>query len=99
MPAKRTMRFLATRSGTRLLCAARSWCLVGFQGMGKARFMIRSQPHFGRHEFGRVCAELTGHSAYAVRALVENVAGAALVQALETWSRRAGRPGRPALPP
>src|SRR5271154_2514539 len=42
MPAKRTMRFLAARSGTSLLCAARSWALVGFQGVGNVRFIGRS---------------------------------------------------------
>src|SRR6476620_5917213 len=41
MPAKRTMRFLAARSGTSLLCAARSWALVGFQGVGNVRFIGR----------------------------------------------------------
>ena len=30
---------LATRSGTSLLCAARSWALVGFQGVGNVRFI------------------------------------------------------------
>jgi hypothetical protein len=41
MPAKRTMRFLATRSGTNLWCAARTWALVGFQGVGNVRFLWR----------------------------------------------------------
>src|SRR5438045_549 len=41
MPAKRTMRFLAARSGTTFLCAARSWALVGFQGVGNIRFIGR----------------------------------------------------------
>src|SRR5947209_654557 len=48
MPAKRTMRFLAARSGTSLLCAARSWALVGFQGVGNVRFIGRS-PWRGCH--------------------------------------------------
>jgi hypothetical protein len=34
MPAKRTMRSFAIRSGTRLFCAAISWAFVGFQGLG-----------------------------------------------------------------
>src|SRR5262249_60809778 len=41
MPTKRTMRFLATRSGTVLLCAARSWALVGFQAVTKGRSFRR----------------------------------------------------------
>lgn len=35
------LRFLATRAGTRLLCAARSWALVGFQGVGNVRLTWR----------------------------------------------------------
>jgi len=43
---------------------------------------------FFRHEFGRLCAVLTRSLAMRRPALVEDVAGAALVQALETWPRR-----------
>jgi hypothetical protein len=39
MPANRTMRFLAIRSGTSLSCAARTCALVGFQGVGNVRFI------------------------------------------------------------
>src|SRR5437016_5536976 len=51
--------------------------------------------HFFRHEFGRPVAVLT--RSLAVRRLdrVEDVVQAALVQALETWSRR-GVPEDPA---
>src|SRR5215212_4741398 len=35
------MRSLATRSGTSFLCAARSWALVGFHGVGNLRFIRR----------------------------------------------------------
>jgi RNA polymerase sigma factor (sigma-70 family) len=51
--------------------------------------------HFFRHEFGRLCAVLTRSLGVRRLALVEDVAGAALVQALETWSRR-GVPEDPA---
>src|SRR3954453_2033305 len=46
MPAKRTIRFLAPRSGTRLSCAAMTSALVGFQGVGNVRFMMRPQNLF-----------------------------------------------------
>ena len=39
MPAKRTIKSLAMRSGMTLFRAARSWALVGFQGMGKIGFI------------------------------------------------------------
>src|SRR5438876_11661845 len=44
--------------------------------------------HFFRHEFGRLCAVLTRSFGVRRLALVEDVVQAALVQALETWSRR-----------
>src|SRR5271157_2037206 len=44
--------------------------------------------HFFRHEFGRLVAVLTRSLGVRRLDLVEDVAGAALVQALETWSRR-----------
>lgn len=37
MPAKSTTRFLAARSGMRLLRAARIWVLLGFQGVTNFR--------------------------------------------------------------
>jgi RNA polymerase sigma factor (sigma-70 family) len=51
--------------------------------------------HFFRHEFGRLCAVLTRSFGVRQLALVEDVVQAALVQALETWSRR-GVPEDPA---
>jgi RNA polymerase sigma-70 factor (ECF subfamily) len=51
--------------------------------------------HFFRHEFGRLCAVLTRSLGVRRLALVEDVVQAALVQALETWSRR-GVPEEPA---
>lgn len=51
--------------------------------------------HFFRHEFGRLCAVLTRSLGVRRLALVEDVVQAALVQALETWSRR-GVPEDPA---
>jgi RNA polymerase sigma-70 factor (ECF subfamily) len=44
--------------------------------------------HFFRHESGRLCAVLTRSLGVRRLALVEDVVQAALVQALETWSRR-----------
>jgi predicted RNA polymerase sigma factor len=44
--------------------------------------------HFFRHEFSRLCAVLTGSLGVRRFALVEDVATAALEQALATWSRR-----------
>ena len=44
--------------------------------------------HFFRHEFGRLCAVLTRSLGVRRLDLVEDVVQAALVQALETWSRR-----------
>src|SRR4051812_35881857 len=41
MPAKRTMRSLAIRSGTRLFCAARSCALVGFHATDKGGLIRR----------------------------------------------------------
>jgi predicted RNA polymerase sigma factor len=51
--------------------------------------------HFFRHEFGRLCAVLTRSLGVRRLALVEDVVQAALVQTLETWSRR-GVPEDPA---
>jgi hypothetical protein len=51
--------------------------------------------HFFRHEFGRFCAVLTRSLGVRRLDLVEDVVQAALVQALETWSRR-GVPEDPA---
>jgi RNA polymerase sigma-70 factor (ECF subfamily) len=51
--------------------------------------------HFFRHEFGRLVAVLTRSLGVRQLALVEDVVQAALVQALETWSRR-GVPPDPA---
>jgi DNA-directed RNA polymerase specialized sigma24 family protein len=51
--------------------------------------------HFFRHEFGRLVAVLTGSLGVRRLALVEDVVQAALVQALESWSRR-GVPEDPA---
>ncbi len=51
--------------------------------------------HFFRHEFGRLVAVLTRSLGVRRLALVEDVVQAALVRALETWSRR-GVPEDPA---
>src|SRR5262249_61457313 len=51
--------------------------------------------HFFRHESGRLCAVLTRSLGVRRLDLVEDVVQAALVQALETWSRR-GVPEDPA---
>jgi predicted RNA polymerase sigma factor len=51
--------------------------------------------HFFRHEFGRLVAVLTRSLGVRRLALVEDVVQAALVQALEIWSRR-GVPEDPA---
>jgi len=51
--------------------------------------------HFFRHEFGRLVAVLTRSLGVRRLELVEDVVQAALVQALETWSRR-GVPEDPA---
>src|SRR5438128_11997434 len=51
--------------------------------------------HFFRHEFGRLCAVLTRSLGVRRLDLVEDVVQAALVRALETWSRR-GVPEDPA---
>jgi predicted RNA polymerase sigma factor len=51
--------------------------------------------HFFRHEFGWLCAVLTRSLGVRRLTLVEDVVQAALVQALETWSRR-GVPEDPA---
>src|SRR5262245_17113395 len=51
--------------------------------------------HFFRHEFGRLVAVLTRLLGMRCLALVEDVVQAALMQALETWSRR-GVPEDPA---
>jgi RNA polymerase sigma-70 factor (ECF subfamily) len=51
--------------------------------------------HFFRHEFGRLCAVQNRSLSVRRLDLVEDVVQAALVQALETWSRR-GVPEDPA---
>src|SRR5271168_1682078 len=51
--------------------------------------------HFFRHEFGRLCAVLTRSLGVRRLDLVEDVVQTALLQALETWSRR-GVPEDPA---
>ena len=51
--------------------------------------------HFFRHEFGRLVAVLTRSLGMRRLDLVEDVVQTALVQALETWSRR-GVPEDPA---
>ena len=51
--------------------------------------------HFFRHEFGRLCAVLTRSLGVRRLDLVEDVVQAALVRAMETWSRR-GVPEDPA---
>jgi RNA polymerase sigma-70 factor (ECF subfamily) len=44
--------------------------------------------HFFRHEFGRLCAVLTGSFDVRRLTVVEDVVQAALMQALQVWSRR-----------
>ncbi len=51
--------------------------------------------HFFRHEFGRLCSVLTRSRGVRRLDLVADVVQAALVQGLETWSRR-GVPEDPA---
>jgi predicted RNA polymerase sigma factor len=51
--------------------------------------------HFFRHKFGRLVAMLTRSLGVRRLALIEDVVQAALVQALESWSRR-GVPEDPA---
>lgn len=51
--------------------------------------------HFFRHEYGRLVAQLTRAIGVAHLELVEDVVQAALLQALQTWSRR-GVPNDPA---
>src|SRR5262245_36086872 len=51
--------------------------------------------HFFRHEFGRLVAVLTRSLGVRRLDLIDDVVQAALVQALETWSRR-GVPEEPA---
>jgi len=53
--------------------------------MSEPRVLVE---HFFRHEFGRLCDVLTRSLGVRHLALVEDVVQAALVQALETWSRR-----------
>jgi RNA polymerase sigma factor (sigma-70 family) len=53
--------------------------------MSKPRELVE---HFFRHEFGRLVAVLTQSLGVRRLELVEDVVQAALVQALETWSRR-----------
>ena len=60
--------------------------------MSEPRVLVE---HFFRHEFGRLCAVLTRSLGVRRLDLVEDVVQAALVQALETWSRR-GVPEDPA---
>ena len=55
--------------------------------------------HFFRHEFGRLVAVPTRSLGVRRLDLAEDVVQAALMQALETWSRRGvPEPGRLALP-
>src|SRR5260370_31464198 len=54
--------------------------------------------HFFRHGFGRLVAVLTRSLGLRRLALVEDVVQAALVQALETWSRRRAATSSAALP-
>src|SRR6266436_5879030 len=60
--------------------------------MSEPRVLVE---HFFRHEFGRLGAVLTRSLGVRRLDLVEDVVQAALVQALETWSRR-GVPDDPA---
>jgi RNA polymerase sigma factor (sigma-70 family) len=60
--------------------------------MSESRALVE---HFFRHEFGRLVAVLTRSLGVRRLDLVEDVVQAALVQALETWSRR-GVPEDPA---
>src|SRR2546425_12480444 len=60
--------------------------------MSKPRALVE---HLFRHEFGRLVAVLTRSLGVRRLALLEDVVQAALVQALETWSRR-GVPEDPA---
>src|SRR3954471_11624718 len=53
--------------------------------MSESRTLVE---HFFRHEFGRLVAVLTRSLGVRRLDLVEDVVQAALVQALETWSRR-----------
>src|SRR6266851_5186855 len=53
--------------------------------------------HFFRHEFGRLVAVLTRSLGLRRLAQVEDVVEAALVQALETWSRRSAARSSAAL--
>src|SRR5207247_303565 len=57
----------------------------GRQRMSEPRALVE---HFFRHEFGRLCAVLTRSLGVRRLELVEDIVQAALVQALETWSRR-----------
>ncbi len=60
--------------------------------MSEPRVLVE---HFFRHEYGRVAALLTRSLGVRRLELVEDVVQAALVRALETWSRR-GVPEDPA---
>ncbi len=60
--------------------------------MSKPRTLVE---HFFRHEFGRLSAVLTQSLGLRRLDLVEDLVQAALLQALETWSRR-GVPEYPA---
>ncbi len=64
----------------------------GWLRMSEPRGLVE---HFFRHEFGRLCAVLTRSLGVRRLDLVEDVVQSALVQALETWSRR-GAPEDPA---
>src|SRR5438034_9954520 len=57
----------------------------GWLRMSEPRALVE---HFFRHEFGRLCAVLTRSLGVRRLDLVEDVVQAALVHALETWSRR-----------
>src|SRR5438874_11856568 len=65
---------------------------IGQLRMSEPRALVE---HFFRHEFGRLGAVLTRSLGVRRLDLVEDVVQAALVQALETWSRR-GVPEDPA---
>src|ERR1700728_4560368 len=65
---------------------------IGPLHMSEPRALVE---HFFRHEFGRLVALLTRSLGVRRLDLVEDVVQAALVQALETWSRR-GVPEDPA---
>src|SRR5262249_36847046 len=58
---------------------------IGWLRMSEPHALVE---HFFRHEFGRLVAVLTRSLGVLRLELVDDVVQAALVQALETWSRR-----------